>query len=111
MRQKKKIIISVVCLVVLLSSLTAIFFYYHPTHYKYNDRFIIGNTADVIIERYGEFSQVQCSEDGELTCGIYMILDNTPETIMSYDNSLWYEIYFQDRIAVSIKLQEGRLGG
>ena len=54
---KKKIIISVVCLAVLLSSLAAIFFYYHPTHYKYNDRFIIGNTADEIIERYGEFSQ------------------------------------------------------
>ena len=109
--KKKKIIISVVSLVVLLSALTAIFFYYHPTHYKYNDRFVIGNTADKITEKYGKFSQVQRSEDGELTCGIYMIWDNTPEMIMSYDNSLWYEIYFQDRIAVSIKLQEGRRGG
>lgn len=109
--EKKKIIISVVSLVLLLSVLTAIFFYYHPTYYKYNDRFIIGNTADEIIERYGEFSQAQRSEDGELTCGIYMIRDNTPEMIMSYDNSLWYEIYFQDGIAVSIKLQEGRRGG
>ena len=108
---KKKIIISVVCMAVLLSSLAAMFFYYHPTHYKYNDRFIIGYTADEIIERYGEFSQAQRSEDGELTCGIYMIRDNTPEMIMSYDNSLWYEIYFQDGIAVSIKLQEGRRGG
>lgn len=108
---KKKIIISVVSLAVLLSSLAAIFFYYHPTYYKYNDRFVIGNTADKITEKYGEFSQVRRSEDGELTCGIYMVRDNTPEMIMSYDNSLWYEIYFQDGIAVSITLQEGKRGG
>ena len=108
---KKKVIISLVFLVILLSTLMLTFFYYHPTHYKYNDRFVIGNTADKITEKYGEFSQVRRSEDGELTCGIYMIRDNTPEMIMSYDNSLWYEIYFQDGIAVSITLQEGKRGG
>ena len=108
---KKKIIILVVCGILLSAILIANFFYYHPTHYKYNDHFIIGKTAEDIISRYGEFSQSQRSEDGELTCGIYMIRDNTPEMIMSYDNSLWYEIYFQDGIAVKIRLQEGRRGG
>ncbi len=108
---KRKIIISSVCFVILLAIIISVFFYYHPTHYKYNDRFIIGNTADKIIERYGEFSQIRYSETGELTCGIYMIHDNTPELIMSYDDSLWYEIYFIDGLAANVKLQEGRRGG
>ena len=29
-----------------------IFKYYHPTHFAYNDRFIIGNTQEKIIEKY-----------------------------------------------------------
>ena len=108
---KKTIIISTICLVLLFATLATIFFYYHPTHYKYNDRFVIGNTEEDIIERYGEFTQTHRSEDGKLACGTYMIRDNTPEMIMSYDNSLWYEIYFQDGIAISVNLQEGRRGG
>ena len=41
----------------------------------------------------------------------YQIRDNTPEFIMSYDNSLWYEIYFQDGVAVKVALREGYIGG
>ena len=85
--------------------------YYHPTHFAYNDRFIIGNTQEKIIEKYGEFYSTQKNSDGEITCGIYKIRDNTPELIMSYDDSLWYEIYFENGKAVEVKLREGYIGG
>lgn len=39
-----------------------------------------------------------------------MISDNTPELIMSSDNFLWYEIHFEDGIAVKIILREGYIG-
>ena len=64
-----------------------------------------------IIEKYGEFYSTQKNSDGEITRGTYMIRDNTPELIMSYDNSLWYEIYFEDGKAVEVKLREGYIGG
>lgn len=40
-----------------------------------------------------------------------MIRDNTSELIMSYDNSLWYEIYFENGVAAEVKLREGYVGG
>ena len=108
---KKKILLSVVCTIILLVLSIGIFRYYHPTHYKFNDRFIIGKSEADIIERYGEFTKSRRNEAGEITYGTYMIRDNTPELIMSYDNSLWYEVYFENGIAKEIRLQEGRQGG
>lgn len=108
---KKKIRITFICAIIVLALSISIFWYYHPTFYKYNDRFIIGNTAEKITEKYGEFSVVRRNETGEMFCGVYKIRDNTPELIMSYDNSLWYEIYFDNGIAVSVRLQEGWYGG
>ena len=108
---KKKILLSVICTMILLVLSIGIFHYYHPTHYKFNDCFIIGKTEEDIVERYGEFTKSRRNESGEITCGTYMIRDNTPELIMSYDNSLWYEVYFENGIAVKVRLQEGRRGG
>lgn len=108
---KKKMLISAICAVVVLALSISIFWYYHPTYYKYNDRFIIGATEEKIIEEYGKFSIVRRNEAGEMFCGVYKIRDNTPELIMSYDNSLWYEIYFEDGIAVSVRMQRGWYGG
>lgn len=108
---KKKILIISICAIIALSLAIGIFGYCHPTYYKYNDRFIIGNTAERIIEEYGDFSVVRHNEAGTMFCGVYKIRDNTPESIMSYDNSLWYEIYFENGIAVSVRLQEGQYGG
>lgn len=51
------------------------------------------------------------NDNGEITCGIYKIRDNTPEWVMSHDNSLWYEIYFENETAVKVRLQEGWYGG
>ena len=107
----KKIIIILVSIVLIVVAFICIFKYYHPTHFLYNDRFIIGNTQEKIIEKYGEFNRSSTNNDGEITYGVYMIRDNTPEMIMSYDDSLWYEIYFKDGIAVKVVLREGNIGG
>ena len=108
---KKKIIIILAIVILIIATFVGIFKYYHPTHFAYNDRFIIGNTQENIEEKYGEFYGTQKNDNDEITCGIYMIRDNTPEWIMSYDNSLWYEIYFEDGVAVKVKLREGYIGG
>lgn len=108
---KKKILIILASVVLLIVVSLSVFAYYHPTHYAYNDRFIIGNTEEKIVERYGEFDRIRTNQEGEITCGIYMIRDNSPELVMGYDDSLWYEIYFEDGVAVKVKLREGYIGG
>lgn len=109
---KKKIIISSICAVVVLALSIGIYGYYHPTHYKFNDRFIIGHSAEEITDKYGDFSKKWVDDKtGELTRAFYMISDNTPEFIMGYDDSLWYEICFENGIAVKVRLQEGWYGG
>lgn len=108
---KKKMIIILSSVILIVAIFICVFKYYYPTHFAYNDRFIIGNTQEKIEERYGEFYNIHKNDNGEITCGIYMIHDNTPELIMSYDNSLWYEIYFEDGIALKVELREGYIGG
>ena len=107
--KKRTIIIASIILIV--ATFIGVFKYYHPTHFAYNDRFIIGNTKEKIAEKYGEFNGTGTNNDGEITYGVYMIRDNTPEWIMSYDDSLWYEIYFENGVAVDVKLREGYVGG
>ena len=107
----KKRIILLLSAVLIVVAFICVFQYYHPTHFAYNDRFIIGNTKAAIEEKYGVFHSIHENDNGELICGIYMVRDNTPELIMGYDNSLWYEIYFQNEIAVDVQLRKGYIGG
>ena len=112
---KKNIL--VICVIVLLLVVISIFVfrYYHPTHFAFNDRFIIGSTQEQIVKKYGEFTfvttYVSVNDNELITKGVYMIRDNTPELIMSYDNSLWYEVYFKNGIAFKVRLREGYIGG
>jgi len=108
---KKKIVIISACVFLTVVAVISIFKWYHPTHFTYNDKFIIGNTQEKVIEKYGKFNETRTNDDGNMTCGIYKIRNNTPEMIMSYDDSLWYEIYFENGIAVDVKLREGYIGG
>ena len=108
MKRILKGLVALLCLILLLGG---IFRYFHPTHISFNDRFILGNTTAEIVARYGEFDRTYKSESLRLVKAEYMIRDNTPELIMSYDNSLWYEIYFQDGVAVKVNLREGYIGG
>ena len=97
----------------LLIVVTSVILFNHtyPTHYPYKDREIIGCTPEEIEAKYGEFWSVQCNEENVLTFAKYMIRENTPDLIMSKDDSLWYHIYFKDGVAVRVKLQEGHPGG
>ena len=108
---KKKMMVILGSFVLAVVAFICVFKYYHPTHFVYNDRFIIGNTQERIVEKYGDFYGTDKNIDGEIICGIYKIRDNTPELIMSYDNSLWYEIYFENGVAVKVKLRVGYIGG
>lgn len=108
---KQKIIAISAGVVLIIATFICVFKYYHPTHFAYNDRFILGNTQERIKEKYGDFHETRTSNEGNITCGVYMIRDNTPEWIMSYDDSLWYEVYFENGIAVEVKLREGYIGG
>ena len=107
----KRIVGAVLSLLCVLLVCGGIFRHLHPTHYAYNDRFILGNTKEAIITRYGEFTREYTDESNHLVKAEYQIRDNTPELVMSYDNSLWYEIYFQDGVAVEVSLREGYIGG
>ena len=108
---QKKLLIAVIGISVILFSSIGVFVYYHPTYYKFNDRFIIGSTVEEITAKYGNFTSIGRNPDGEIYRGAYKVRDNTPEWFLSYDNSLWYEIYFENGIAVSVRLQEGWYGG
>ena len=108
---KRKIFVILASCIIIAVAFVCIFKYYHPTHYAYNDRFIIGNTQEKIEEKYGGFTETRTNKDGEITYGVYMIRDNTPEWIMGYDDSLWYEIYFENGVAVEVRLREGYIGG
>jgi hypothetical protein len=108
---KKKFIIGSVCALVVIALLIGTFWYFHPTHYKFNDQFILGSSQEEITQKYGDFFQTGHNDRGELTQGSYLIRSDTPEWIMGYDNSLWYDIYFQDGIAVEVQLREGWPGG
>ncbi len=113
--KKNVLIICVAVLLLIIIISLFLFKYYHPTHFNFNDRFIIGSTQEQIVEKYGEFTYettyVSLSDNELITKGVYMIRDNTPELIMSYDNSLWYEIYFKNGIAFKVRLREGYIGG
>ncbi len=102
---KKKIMALSVALASLLAVCVGAFWYLHPTHPKFNDRFVMGNTRQAIMERYGE---PDAEREGMIS---YTVRENIPELIMSYDNSLFYEIYFENGIATRIHLQKGRRGG
>ncbi len=103
-----------ILLVALLACVIGIgaFWYYHPTHFAYNDRFVLGSTEAAIVERYGEFNTKFSDDEGNIHRGFYMIRDNTPELFFDdIDNSLWYEVYFEDGVAVKIELRKGWIGG
>ena len=103
MRTRRLLAIAVVGLLIAIG--IGAFWYCHPTHFAYNDRFVLGSTKAQIKARYGTFYA-----EGTDVC-TYMIRDDTPEWIMGYDNSLWYEIYFEDGVAVEVALRKGYIGG
>jgi hypothetical protein len=52
---------------IVVSLFGGIFWYYHPTHYKYNDRFIIGSSIEEITSKYGDFDKVFYTDTSNTT--------------------------------------------
>ena len=97
--------------VLVVATAIGLFHYTYPTSYPYKDREIIGCTPEEIEAKYGAFWAQSTDDSGTVTFAKYMIRENTPDLIMSKDDSLWYHIYFKDGVAVRVKLQEGHPGG
>ncbi len=84
---KKKMLAIAASALLLIGVCVCVFQYYHPTHFAYNDRWIIGSSKAEIEAKYGEFYHTGKNTSGEISYGVYMIRDDTPELIMGYDNS------------------------
>ncbi len=96
---KKIIVIAVLSILIVLSS----YWYTHPTHYRFCDKFIIGNTADKIEEKYGKFSRTFKNDaTGEISTSAYLVKkadysfkgSGTPQFyIISFDeNDIAYKV-------------------
>lgn len=100
------IIISVMLIV-------GVFWYYHPTHYKFNDRFIIGSSIEEITSEYGTFDKVFYTDTDNKTIRAagYLVED---EKIGFLGTSLekYYMIVFDATgKAIKVSVEEGNWGG
>ncbi|NTW96673.1 MAG: hypothetical protein HGB31_08655 [Erysipelotrichaceae bacterium] len=88
------------------------YWYDHPTHFKYNDRFIIGNQVSSIIDKYGKFDKIFYVEDS--TTEIYSagyIVEDAKVSFFGTSIEKYYMIYFKDGIAISVVIMIGGWGG
>ncbi len=109
---KSKKVLVVLITVVMIGFFIAWFWYYHPTHYRYNDRFVIGNSINAITERYGEFDKIfyKHESENEISHGGYIV--KPPEVgLWGTDPEKYYMIKFEDGKAVSVSIEEGGWGG
>ena len=99
---KKHKVIFIILLFLILIGLTLflsikIFQYNHPTHYKFNDRFIIGNTIENIEAEYGPLDFKGYTLDG-LKVGRYLAEKGTAsfwaQVMGDSDVDVYYYIYF-----------------
>ena len=104
---KKKIIISCICILIVLILSIGIYWYFHPTHYKFNDRFIIGNTKENIIEKYGEFDYSKYDESGIYLRAEYVASDYNQPTYLYGFTRKWYVIEFENDVATNVEIREG----
>lgn len=106
---KKKYIIvlsSLIIVVALIVSSIFVFKHYYPTHYPYDDDFIIGRTEEQIIEKYGEFDrQSGLYKPDTVYLKSYLIHKASGDILFGSDYNTWYEISFKNGIAVSVRLR------
>lgn len=104
---KKKIITFCICIFIVLVLLIGVYWCFHPTHYKFNDRFIIGNTKENIIEKYGEFDYSKYNENGNCLYAEYVASNyNHPKYLTGFIRK-WYVIKFENDIATNVEIREG----
>lgn len=113
MKANKKVLVSIIVAATVLFSavLIAVYWYNHPTHYLYEDRWIIGKTAEQIEERYGEFDR----HSELITGGFTKEYCVKPLGQNMWGDPVWpryYEIYF-DETGIAYKVEifiDGRGG-
>lgn len=104
---KRKIIISCVCVLAVFALSIGAFWYFHPTHYKFNDRFIIGNTKESILKKYGEFAYSQYDESGVYLHAEYVASHYEKPAYLDGLTRKWYVIEFENDRAVNVKIRKG----
>ncbi len=112
--RSKKALIVILSTVLIIIMLLGCYWYYHPTHYKYNDRFVIGNNISTIVKRYGEFDKIFYNHEHDsqsgVDCGGYIIKPRKVGFLGTYPEK-YYMIYFIDGKADSVAIESGGWGG
>jgi len=112
--KNKKVLASIIMLILIISLFIGCYWYYHPTHFKYNDRFVVGNSVSAIAERYGEFDKIFYKDLHDSKSGIssggYMV-EPRKQGFLGTDWAKYYMIRFVNGKAVSVRIEEGNWGG
>ncbi|MBQ2676730.1 MAG: hypothetical protein IJF54_04960 [Clostridia bacterium] len=107
------ILISVLSALVLLISGIMVYKHFHSISYKYNDRFVLGNTIENIKDKYGEFD-ILLSYNGDNHDEVHIagyIIREQYKGLLHYNNDEYYMIHFEDGIAVKVSMLDGNPGG
>lgn len=109
MKNKYKRAIILIAIVLLLSITGGIYWYYHPTCKEFNDRFVLGNTKENIIAKYGPFDAGVEVSPGEFGRSWYSYFIKTVD-IPAYNQACYkyYTIIFDDKgIAIEVRVEIG----
>lgn len=101
-------------IVIIISSLIGgLFWYYHPTHYQYNDRFIVGRSLEQITLRYGEFDKVfYADSENKIVNAAGYLVQQEKQGFLGTSWKKYYMIVFDSTgIAVSVSIEVGSWGG
>ena len=105
--KKRTIIIILTIIVVFAIGFIGIYWYNHPTHYLFEDRWIIGKDAVQIQERYGKYDKDLNTEKG------YCV--QPYRTDFFFGEPVWakyYMIYFNENgNAYKVDVVEWAIGG
>lgn len=101
-------------LLILISLLIVVGAWYwveHPTDYRYNDHFVMGNTMDAITAKYGAFDKVFTSDTNVITHAGYVIQEQKVGPLGTTYEKYYWITFDSDGIAIHISIQEGGWGG
>jgi len=81
----------------------------HPTHYRFNDKFVIVSTKEQIIDRYGDFDYFYSVESltEAVAEGVYQVRERN-DSFFFYRLEQFYVIDFDENgRAISVRIEEG----
>ena len=107
-RNKKKWIIIGTILLLMVTIISVMSYYASRVHWKYNDKWIIGQTKEEIIERYGEFDR----DFSNTYKGYFLYRDDKSFMGLSGNgvNMYYYIIFDENDIAIKVYVG-GTTGG